>query len=125
GPFQNCQLVRQEDNTLIISTSEFFKAAGRLDINAYEFESVKVEGSDVTIKFSETPSYVVQEQSPGKVVLGFAPTVTAVDVKRQDDGELLTVHTLGYTWPTVTRNGNSVTMFLPGASYTGQASRVR
>ena len=125
GPFQDCQIVRQADNTVMISTSEFFNTAGRLDINAYEFESVKVEGSDVTIKFSETPSYVVQEQSAGKVVLGFAPTVTAVDVKREDDGEALTVHTLGYTWPTVTRNGNSVTMFLPGASYTGQASRVR
>ncbi|MGI6661473.1 MAG: N-acetylmuramoyl-L-alanine amidase [Bacillota bacterium] len=125
GPFQTCQIIRREDNALVISTSEFFKTAGRLDINAYEFESVKVEGSDVTIRFSEAPSYIVQEQSPGKVVLGFAPTVTGIDVRREDDGEVLTVHTLGYTWPTVTRNGSSVTMFLPGASYAGQASLVR
>ena len=53
GPFQTCQIIRREDNALVISTSEFFKTAGRLDINAYEFESVKVEGSDVTIRFSE------------------------------------------------------------------------
>ena len=124
GPFETCRLIRNKGNTLIISTSEFFRTAGRLDINAYEFESVRIEGSDVTIKFSETPSYVVQEQSPGKVVLGFAPTITGVEVRREDDGEVLTVHTLGYTWPTVTRNGSSVTMFLPGASYSGQASLV-
>jgi len=125
GPFQSCQVLSKEDNTLVISTSNFFKTAGRLDINAYEFESVKVEGSDVIVKFTETPSYVVREQTAGKVVLGFAPTVTAVDVRHEDDGEILTVHTLGYTWPTVTRNGGSVTMFLPGASYAGQTSQVQ
>ncbi len=126
GPFESCKVIsKEEDNTLVISTSTFFNTAGSLDINAYEFENVKMEGSDVTIKFTETPSYIVQEQKPGKVVLGFAPLVTSVDVKHQDDGETLTVNTVGYTWPTVYRNDKEVTMVLPGAAYTGDISQVK
>lgn len=126
GPFQSCRLVnKDEDNELIVSTSALFQTVGKLDINFYEFESVKVEGSDITIKFSEKPSYTVREQTSGKAVLGFAPTVTAVNVEPQDDGETLTIHTLGYTWPNVSRNGSSVSLFLPGASYAGEASQVQ
>lgn len=107
GPFQTCSLIdKSESNELVISTSAFFETVGRLDINFYEFESVKVESSDVTIKFQEKPSYIVREQSPGKIVLGFAPTVTAVNVQPKDDGETLTIQTLGYAWPKVTRNGS-------------------
>ncbi len=126
GPFQTCSLIdKSESNELVISTSAFFETVGRLDINFYEFESVKVESSDVTIKFQEKPSYIVREQSPGKIVLGFAPTVTAVNVQPKDDGETLTIQTLGYAWPKVTRNGSSVSMFLPGASYSGEALQVQ
>ncbi len=97
-----------------------------MDINFYEFESVKVESSDVTIKFQEIPSYIVREQSPGKIVLGFAPTVTAVNVQPKDDGETLTIQTL---WICLAQGDPkrqaSVSMFLPGASYSGEALQVQ
>jgi len=120
GPFESAAVIFEPDgSSLKISTSVFFNTEGSLDINCYEFESIKVATSDVTIKFREKPWYVVRENVPGRVVLEFAPAVTSIAMESKGDMDILTIHTLGYAWPDVTRNGSSVSFFLPGASYSG------
>ena len=121
GPFQSTRIIEDEaGGSLKVSTSTFFNTEGRLDINCFEFESVKVATSDVTVRFKEKPSYVVREQAPGRVVLEFSPTVTSIVGQSREDRDVLTINTLGYAWPDVKRNGSSISFFLPGASYEGQ-----
>lgn len=126
GPFQSATITpNEEDNSIKISASTSFGASGRLDINFCEFESVRIEGNNVIVKFQEKPSYMVKEQSPGKLVMVFSPVITSVTIEPRDDGEALQVNTLGYAWPTMYRNGSTVDMFLPGASYSGELSQIQ
>ena len=119
GPFDSAQVIVDDDHTIRVSTSIFFGTQGQLDINSYEFESVAVATSDVTVRFVEVPSYSVLTNVPGKVVLEFTPKITSINVQKNHDGDLLTINTLGFAWPNVIRNGNSLNFFLPGASYAG------
>jgi len=122
GPFESSRIISENDGySLRVSTSVFFNTEGCLDINCFEFESIQVATSDVTIKFKEKPWYVVREQSPGRVVIEFSPTITSIAMHAQEDSDVLTINTLGYAWPDVTRNGNSLSFFLPGASYSGHS----
>lgn len=120
GPFQNAVVVPGSDGrSVIVSTSEFFKAAGILPMNVYEFGEMKLEGSDVTLSFQTTSRYTVKSIDPGKVVLEFTPAVTAVDVQADGAEDVLTIGMLGYAVPEVTRGADSVSFFLPGTSWAG------
>jgi len=126
GPFESFSITPDEDNnTLEITTSSSFGTSGRLDINFCEFQSVRIEGNKVLVSFQEKPSYVIREQTPGKLVLVFSPVITSVTIEPSTEGETLEVKTLGYAWPTMHRNGSSINMFLPGASYSGQISEIQ
>lgn len=126
GPFQSSVVIPSQDGLSVkISTSIFFNAQAVLDVNCYEFGSIKLATSDVTVTFAEKPSFVVRENVPGRVVLEFSPAVTSVGVTSQNNTDVLTINTLGYAWPTVTRNGSSISLFLPGASYVGPGVDLR
>ena len=123
GPFENAVVLAGDDGrTVTISTSSFFGAAAELPVNAYEFGLLRLAGSDLTVALQEKSSYAVKANEPGKVVLEFAPSVTSVDVRSQGNIDVLTIGTLGYAQPEVARKGDSVTFFLPGASYSGSPS---
>jgi N-acetylmuramoyl-L-alanine amidase len=120
GPFANAIVLPSTDGkSVLVSTSSFFQASTTLPVNAYEFAGIKVFGSDVAVSFQEKSTYTVKANVPGKVVLEFAPSVTGVNVQAQENSDVLTIGTLGYALPEVTRNGDSITFFLPGASYSG------
>ncbi|MBP8614207.1 MAG: N-acetylmuramoyl-L-alanine amidase [Firmicutes bacterium] len=126
GPFESSSIASKEDDKVLeISTSSSFGTSGRLDINFCEFQSIKVEGNSVVVSFQEKPSYVIKEQNAGKLVLVFSPVITSVTIEPGTDGETLEVKTLGYAWPTMHRNGSSINMFLPGASYSGEISEIQ
>ena len=120
GPFENAVVVPAADGkSVVVSTSSFFNAGASLPVNSYEFGSLKVHGSDVTLSFQDKASYAIKTNVAGKVVLEFRPAVTSVDVKSNGAGEVLTINTIGYAMPDVSRDGNSLTLSLPGASYSG------
>jgi len=120
GPFANAEVIQGTDGrSAVVSTSAFFNASATLPVNSYEFGSIKVSGSDITLSLKEKSRYTVKSNGPGKVVLEFAPAVTSVNVQAQDGADVLTIGTLGYAVPEVTRNGDSITFFLPGASCAG------
>ncbi len=120
GSFQSAVVVPgASDNTIVVSTSSFFEAGASLPINSFEFESIKVSGSDVNLSLSEKSDYTVRVNQPGKVVLEFAPRVTRILVQANESHDLLTVETLGYTWPEISRNGQSLSFRLPGTTYSG------
>ncbi len=120
GPFVNALVVPSTDEkSVLVSTSSFFNAAATLPVNSFEFGGLKVSGSDVTLSFQDKSTYTVKANVPGKVVLEFKPSVTAVNVQTQGNAEVLTISTLGYAFPDVVRNGDSLTFSLPGATYSG------
>jgi len=120
GPFESAVVIPSSDGkSVLVSTSSFFNASAVLPVNSYEFGTLKVAGSDVTLSYQGEASYSVKTNVAGKVVLEFRPSVTAVDLKPNGAGDIVTISTVGYTVPSVVRNGNSVRLSLPGASYTG------
>lgn len=120
GSFQSAVVVPGTgDNTVVVSTSSFFETGACLPINSFEFESIKVSASDVTLSLSEKSDYTVRVNQPGKVTLEFAPKVTRIAVQSSESHDLLTVETLGYTWPKISRNGQSLSFLLPGTTYSG------
>jgi N-acetylmuramoyl-L-alanine amidase len=120
GPFDSAVVIPSSDGkSVLVSTSTFLNADASLPVNSYEFGTLKVSGSDVTLSYQGEASYFVKTNVAGKVVLEFRPSVTSVDLKANGAGDILTINTVGYAEPSVVRNGNSVKVSLPGASYTG------
>lgn len=120
GPFASAVVIPGVDGTsALVSTSSFFQTTATLPVNSYEFAGLKVFGSDVALTFQEKSTCAVKVNVPGKVVLEFKPSVTSVNVQAQGNADVLTIGTLGYAVPEVTRNGDSITFFLSGASYSG------
>ncbi|HHW27607.1 MAG TPA: SH3 domain-containing protein [Firmicutes bacterium] len=120
GNFASAAVLPGSDGkSVIVSTSSFFGVDTRLPINAYEFESIEVKSSDVTVRLLDKPNYRVKQNTPGKVVLEFVPAVTGISVSSGTDAEIVTIDTVGYAWPDVVRNGNTLDLFIPGATYTG------
>ncbi|MGI6643979.1 MAG: N-acetylmuramoyl-L-alanine amidase [Bacillota bacterium] len=120
GDFESAVLIpRPEQNALVVSTSIFFKTQAHLPVNAYEFASLEVKTSDVTIGLLDKANYRVVSNTPGKVVIEFAPLITSIDIKSQRDADVLTLNTVGYASPTVTKEGDSLDFFVPGASFVG------
>jgi N-acetylmuramoyl-L-alanine amidase len=125
GPFDSAAILPgPTQDSFLISTSEFFKTEVEVPVNAYEFSSLKVATSDVTVGLLGNSNYTVKTNSPGKVVLEFRPRVKSVNVSVEEDKEILTIDTLGYVEPTVQRKGNTLTFFLPGASLTDEPIEV-
>lgn len=121
GPFQNSVVVPAEDGgSVIVSTSEFFNTSVELPVYSYEFGSIKVSGSDVTVTFQGKANYGTVKAAPGHVELQFTPTVTSVDVRSSGNADVLTINTLGYAVADVRRDGDVVSLFLPGASLLGE-----
>lgn len=120
GPFDSAVVIPSSDGrSVLVSTSSFFNASASLPVNSYEFGTLKVSGSDVTLSYQGEASYSVKTNVSGKVVLEFRPSVTSVDLRPNGAGDILTISTVGYAVPSVIRDGNSVRLSLPGASYTG------
>lgn len=120
GPFVNAVVLPGADGrSVIVSTSDFFKASATLPVNAFEFAEMRVSGSDVTLSFGIRSRYTVVSNAPGKVVLEFTPAVTSVDVQAEGSEDVLTIGMVGYAVPEVSRSADSVTFFLPGASWAG------
>lgn len=121
GPFENALVVPAQDGkSVLVSTSCFFNSSATLPVNAYEFAGLKVLGSDVSLTFTEKSNYAVTVNTPGRVVLEFTPRVTSVDVRAMGGADVLTIGTLGYALPRVARNGDSITLSVPGAPYEGR-----
>lgn len=117
GPFESAVVIPSPDKrSVIVSTSTFFNTSLELPVNAFEFDSVKVATSDVTVRFREKANYDIVEIAPGRVELRFTPVVTSLDVRSSGNTDILTIETVGYAWADVKREGNLVTLFLPGAS---------
>lgn len=126
GPFASAVVIPSTDSqSVLVSTSSFFNTSASLPVNSYEFGTLKVSGSDVTVSFQGRCTYAVKSNVAGKVVLEFKPSVTSVDVTANGDGDILTINTLGYAMPAAVRDGNSITFSLPGASYTGTSLPVQ
>lgn len=120
GPFESAVVIPSPDkSSVVVSTSIFFNTSVELPVNAFEFGTIKVATSDVTINFQGKANYDVVEIKPGKVVLRFTPVVTSLDVLSSGNTDVLTINTLGYAWADVRRDGDVVTLFLPGASLAG------
>ncbi len=122
GPFENAVVIPAADGkSVVVSTSSFFSSNASLPVNSYEFASVQVHGSDVTVFLQDKAPYKVLSSVAGKVVLQFKPTVTSIDVQANASGEVLKINTVGYAFPDVAHDGNSLTLSLPGASYSGSS----
>ncbi len=120
GDFESAAVIPQsEQNALIVSTSIFFHTQAYLPVNAYEFAGIEVRTSDVTVNLLDKANYKVISNTPGKVVVEFAPVITSIDIKSQPDADVLTISTVGYACPTVAKNGDSLDFFVPGASFAG------
>ncbi len=120
GGFESAVVVPGGNETsLIISTSMFFGTQAVLPVNRFEFSDLIVGTSDVTVNLRGKANYRVITNLRGKVVLEFFPIITAIDIKPQSDGDVLTVSTLGYATPTVAKKGDSMEFFIPGAAYVG------
>ncbi len=123
GDFQSAVILPGPDGTSVtISTSVLLGTDVLLPVNAFEFESLRVSGSDVTVNLLGRSSYSVKTNVRGKVVVEFAPEITGITMTPKQDGDYLTVDTLGFAWPDVTRNGNNIDLFVAGASFTGSAT---
>lgn len=120
GNFAAATVIPGDDgDSVIVSTSSFFGTETHLPINAYEFQAIQVKSSDVTINLSGKPNYQVKSNTPGKVLVEFTPAITGVRVAKDTNADVVTVDTLGYAWPDVRRNGNTIDLFIPGATYNG------
>ncbi len=120
GGFESAVIVPGgNETTLVISTSMFFGTQAVLPVNRFEFSDLKVGTSDVTINLSGKANYRVITNLPGKVVLEFFPTITSIGISPHSDGDVLTVNTVGYAFPTVTNKGDSMEFFIPGATFVG------
>lgn len=117
GPFESAVVIPSPDKrSVIVSTSIFFNTSVELPVNAFEFGSIKVATSDVTVRFQGKANYDVVENQPGKVVLRFTPVVTSLDVRSSGNTDIITINTVGYAWADIRRDGDVITLFLPGAS---------
>ncbi len=121
GDFQPAAVMyRASENSLVVSTSALFETEAFLPINAYEFAGVQVETGDITINLLDKANYEILSNEAGKIVIEFAPVITSIDLESRGGIDVLTINTVGYAWPTVARNGDSlVDFFVPGASFVG------
>lgn len=126
GPFESAVVIPSPDKTsVVVSTSIFFNTSVELPVGAFEFASVRVATSDVTVSFLGKANYEIVELSPGKVVLRFTPVVTSLDVRSSGNTDIVTINTVGYAWADVRRDGDVVTLFLPGASLADELPVVK
>jgi N-acetylmuramoyl-L-alanine amidase len=126
GPFESAVVIPSPDkSSVIVSTSIFFNTSVELPVNAFEFGTIKVATSDVTVNFQGKANYDIVEISPGKVVLRFTPVVTSLDVRSSGNTDILTINTVGYAWADVRRDGDVVTLFLPGASLANELPSLK
>jgi N-acetylmuramoyl-L-alanine amidase len=120
GPFKNSVVVPSPDGgAVIVSTSDFFNTSVELPVYSYEFGRIKVAGSDVTVTFQGKANYSTVKTTPGSVELQFTPMVTSLAVRSAGNTDILTINTLGYAVADVKREGDVVSLFLPGAALDG------
>jgi N-acetylmuramoyl-L-alanine amidase len=126
GPFDSAVIIPSADKrSVVVSTSIFFNTQVQLPVNAFEFGSIKVATSDVTVNFQEKANYDIVEIAPGRVELKFTPIVTSLNVRSTGNSDIVTISTVGYAWADVRREGDLVTLFLPGASLAGEVPACR
>lgn len=126
GPFDSAVIIPSADKrSVVVSTSIFFNTQVQLPVNAFEFSSIKVATSDVTVYFQEKANYEVVKIAPGRVELKFTPIVTSLNVRSTENSDIVTISTVGYAWADVRRDGDLVTLFLPGASLAGDVPPCR
>lgn len=116
GGFSSATVLPLEGgNCLAVRTSSPLAARGALGVGTYEFDYISVAGSEVRVFLREQASYRVLGNERGRLVLEFRPVVSAVSLEAGENGEALTIRTVGYARPQATRNGERVEVFLPGA----------